>query len=132
MDFRDIKDKQKLVGMYVLYERGTSYGGTTKSIKRITKVTKTGFRITPNKNANGESYDVGLFDIERGYQKGNTGRSNMGNISRCDLISEEEGKALAAEWKRKRESKEMGEKIGAKLGTLPYEKLSKILELIGE
>jgi len=75
------KNKEDLVNRYVLYEHGQSYSeNRTRKIVKIKKVTKTGFRIEEHS---------GLFDF-KGQQKGLDGRMDIGVISRCYLLTEEE------------------------------------------
>ena len=115
---------EQLVNHLVLYESGTSYGGTSKRITRIVKVTKTGFRI---KNRLGDNIDDGIFSLVSGHQKGLNGRQNMATISRCSLISQEEAEKLSAQWKEARESKEMRSKLTELIPKMSHSQLSAIL-----
>ncbi|MDO7847656.1 hypothetical protein Q5H92_14905 [Hymenobacter sp. M29] len=83
-------EDQDLVGKYVLYESGMSFDKKlSRAIKKIEKVTKTGYRISGLPDT--------LFDF-KGQQKGLTGKMNMATVSRCTLLTDEEANALSLEW----------------------------------
>lgn len=92
MKFTDFKPEE-LIGKLVLYESGSSYGGTTKSIYTIVNVTKTAFKIGREPHPPLDA----LFSLTDGYQKGLRGRQNMGIISHCELITEEQAAKLRKE-----------------------------------
>jgi hypothetical protein len=98
MNFEDFKnDPQQLLNQYVLYEYGMTYNSKNSLyIRKIIKVTKTGFKI------NG---DAALFDINTGRQKGLNGRMHMGTVSICRLLTEEEATELSKKWRIKKEIK---------------------------
>ncbi len=87
MKFKDFENNpQELIGKIVIYERGVTYSDNySRMLDKIEKVTKTGFKISSSKV---------LFSLIDGNQKGLTGRMNMGIISRCQLITEEEADSL--------------------------------------
>lgn len=116
MTFKDFENPQDLIGKTVLLESGHSYSDKlAKRLVKITKVTKTGFRIV-------DMPDV-LFDIRDGYQKGLSGRMSMGIISRCKLLTNSEADMLRHEWALKRQKNVLKESIKAKLDTLSLEQL---------
>lgn len=109
--FNDFRPKD-LVGKYVVYVRGHSWDSDNerlKSIRKITKVTKTGFRITPSNNS-GTEYDEGLFAFD-GWMKGLSGREHMGTYRRCELLTDEEAKALSNEWKERKEKRTLIDEV---------------------
>jgi len=120
MEFKDFENNtQELVGKTVLYESGMSYSDNKRrSLMKIEKVTKTGFRLftMPDKT----------FSLIDGSQKGLTGRMNMGIISQCKLVTDEEANQLREQWKRNKEEKALREKMKAKLETMSFEQLQKM------
>ncbi len=123
--FENYKDDySKLVDKYVLYESGQSYDSNRRrSIVKITKITKTGFRIT------GE--DSKLFDFY-GHQKGlSKDRYNWSVISRCELLTESEKDEIVKIWKEKKEKKALFEDIQKLLTIdLSTDKLQEINKII--
>lgn len=112
-------DYKQLIGKWVLYEFGRSYDREhrNRSLVKITKVTKTGFRIGNDSTA--------LFDFD-GWQKGLTGRMEMGTISNCKLLTEEEKIQISTEWIEKKKKKELIEEITKSLTiNLPLSLLEK-------
>ncbi len=124
MNFKDFENNpQDLVGKRVLYESGMSYSDSKRrSITKIEKVTKTGFRLFAMPDS--------LFSLNDGSQKGLTGRMNMGTVSQCTLITEEEAAAYIEKWKRNREEKALREEMKAKFDTFTFEQLVKMKELL--
>ncbi len=124
MNFTDFRDNPtELIGKLVLYSSGMSYSSSLSgSIKTIDKITKTGFRITDKPDA--------LFSFIDGYQKGLTGRQNMGTISQCKLITEQESIEIKNNWAMKKKVNEMRKEIGDKLMSLTFEQLQDILKII--
>jgi len=124
MKFIDFENNtQDLVGKFVLYESGMSYSDSrNRSIIKIEKVTKTGFRLLlmPDK----------LFSLSDGYQKGLNGRMDMGTISQCTLITEEEANNYRQSWKRNREEKALRAEMKIKFDELSFEQLLKMKELL--
>ena len=109
MDFKYFKPEE-LLGKKVLF-KGT--------LRTITKVTKTGFRI--------ESHE-GLFDFT-GYLKGSGG--NVWSTRKfCYLKSPEEIAAIIEKCRIEKESKEMIAAITEKLPNLNYTQLTEIIKLI--
>ena len=122
MKFSDFENPQDLVGKTVLYESGQTYSEhRRKSIVKIEKVTNTGFRVSTMPDT--------MFSLIDGTQKGLTGRINMGTISECKLITDEQANELRQQWRRIREEKELREKIQEKLKTMSLEKLQ-LIDLI--
>ena len=120
MKFTDFEPKE-LIGKTVLYVSGQSYSeNRSKYIRKINRVTKTGFSIV-GINA--------LFSFN-GNQKGLTGRHNMGTISECKLITEEEANQYREEWKMKREHKIMFDYISESLPKLTQDELPFIYEAV--
>lgn len=124
MVFKDFENNpQDLVGKTVLYEGGMSYSDQrNRSLIKITKVTKTGFRL--------ETTQDRLFSLSDGEQKGLHGRMNMGVISRCTLLTEDEVNVYRKTWKRNREMKTLKEEMKIKFETLTFEQLEKFRDLI--
>jgi hypothetical protein len=124
MDFKDFQNNpQDLVGKRVLYEGGMSYSDSKRrSITKIEKVTKTGFRLFAMPDS--------LFSLNDGSQKGLTGRMNMGTVSQCTLITDEEATAYIETWKQNREEKALREEMKAKFDTFTFEQLVKMKELL--
>jgi hypothetical protein len=119
--FSDFKPEE-LVGKYVLYESGMTYDDKLlKSICRIVKVAKTSFKIKD---------DGALFDFN-GYQRGLSGRHNMGTISRCTLLTQDEADLIVAQWKQAKEKKRMIESITAALPNLTFAQLNSICAIAG-
>lgn len=71
-----------------------------------------------------------LFSLNDGHQKGLTGRMNIGTLSKCTLITDEEAAAYIETWKRNREEKALREEIKAKFDTFTFEQLVKMKELL--
>lgn len=124
MNFKDFKNNpQDLVGKRVLYESGQSYSESrSRSITKIEKVTKNGFRLFAMPDS--------LFSLNDGSQKGLTGRMNMGTVSQCTLITDEEAAVYIETWKRNREEKALREEMKAKFDTFTFEQLVKMKELL--
>ena len=120
MEFKDFKNNpQELVGKRVLYESGQSYSDSKRrSITKIEKVTKTGFRLFAMPDS--------LFSLNDGSQKGLTGRMNMGTVSQCTLITDEEANQLREQWMRNKEEKALREKMRVKFETMTFEQLQKM------
>ena len=123
MEFKDFENNpQELIGKTVLYESGMSYSDNKRrSLMKIEKVTKTSFRLFTMPDT--------MFSLIDGSQKGLTGRMNMGTISQCKLVTDEEANQLREQWKRNKEEKALREKMKAKLETMSFEQLQK-MELI--
>jgi hypothetical protein len=85
---------------------------------KIEKVTKTGFRLFTMPDT--------MFSLIDGSQKGLTGRMNMGTISRCQLVTDEEANQLREQWKRNKQEKALREKMKVKLETMSFEQLQKM------
>jgi len=120
MEFKDFENNpQELIGKTVLYESGMSFSDKrTRSLMKIEKVTKTGFKLfaMPDK----------MFSLINGSRKGLTGRENMGTISKCKLLTDEEANQLREKWKQNKEVKELREKMKVKLETMSFEQLQKM------
>jgi hypothetical protein len=103
---------------------GQSYSerSISLSLRKIERVTKTGFKITQSENV--------LFSLTDGHQKGLTGRMNMGTISKCELLTEEEANDYRRKWKRAKEEKTLRAEMLEKFNTLTYDQLLKFKELI--
>jgi|LakMenEpi03Aug12_release.lakeMendotaPanAssembly.Ray.scaffolds.fasta_scaffold811120_3 hypothetical protein len=125
MKFSDFKDNpQDLVGKTVLYRSGQSYSerSISLSLRKIERVTKTGFAITHPATV--------LFSLIDGHQKGLNGRMDMGTISQCELLTDDEANEYRRKWKRQKEEKMLREEMLAKFNTLTYDQLLKFKELI--
>lgn len=98
MNFNDFADNPKeLIGKLVLHTSGFTYSDrTNKCIRVIKSVSKTAFKITNS---------AALFSLTNGSQKGLSGKQNMGNISECKLITEDEANDLRTKWKEQKEIK---------------------------
>lgn len=120
MDFKDFENNpQELIGKTVLYERGRSWSDkTNRSLIKIEKVTKTGFRLFLMPDA--------LFSFVDGSMKGLTNRMDMGTISKCTLVTDEEANQLREQWKRNKEEHILREKMQEKLKTMTLEQLKKM------
>ena len=120
MKFKDFENNtQELVGKTVLYESRVSYSDNKRrSLMKIEKVTKTGFRLFTMPDT--------MFSLIDGSQKGLTGRMNMGTISECKLVTDEEANQLREQWKRNKEEKALREKMKIKLETMSFEQLQKM------
>jgi hypothetical protein len=120
MEFKDFENNtQELIGKTVLYESGMSYSDNKRrSLMKIEKVTKTGFRLFTMPNT--------MFSLIDGSQKGLTGRMNMGTISQCKLVTDEEVNQLREQWRRNKEEKALREKMKVKLETMSFEQLQKM------
>lgn len=120
MEFKDFENNpQELIGKTVLYESGMSYSDNKRrSLIKIEKVTKTGFRLFTMPDT--------MFSLIDGSQKGLTGRMNMGTISRCQLVTDEEANQLREQWKRNKEEKALREKMKVKFETMTFEQLQKM------
>jgi len=129
MEFKDFEnDYSKLVGKLVVYTSGKSYAkNKSRYIRKIVKVTKTGFRIY--------DFEKILFDFT-GMQKGLHGRMGMGTISICKLITEDEAKKLSSEWKHNKKIKEMKNQIMEvilnNINNLDEDKIKKIFNIINK
>lgn len=123
MKFSDFENKQDLVGKIVLHENGTSYGGVSRSIKKITKVTATGFRIEDSEK---------LYSLIDGHVKQTYPRSNIGQINQCTLITDEQADQYRTQWKEKKEKKELvtfiAAKVDQKLSLAQLNEIKKIIE----
>ena len=125
-DFKDF-NAEELVGKYVLYESGMTYSTNLyRAIRVITKVTKTGFRIS--------KLDDVLFSLTNGEQKGLTGKFNMGKISHCILLTDAERDAISREWVYNSSMKKAKEEIQLilKEGKQSLEQLNQILEILNK
>lgn len=123
-NFKDFEsDYSKLIGKYVLYESGVTYGAKSKSICKIIKVTKSGFKINGVGNENKIFYFYGS-------QKGLTGRMNIGTISECTLLTAEEAQEISTTWKKNRHTKELRKKILAEIENINLEKLEEINKIL--
>lgn len=123
MEFKDFQNNtQELIGKTVLYESGMYYSDSKiRSLIKIDKVTKAGFKLftMPDK----------IFSLIDGRQKGLTGKSNMGTISRCKLVTDEEANQLKEQWKRNKDEMVLREKMKVKFVNMTFEQLQK-MELI--
>ena len=120
MEFKDFENNyEELIGKTVLYESGQSYSDKrSRSLIKIEKVTKTGFRLFSMPDA--------LFSFIDGRQKGLTGRMYMGTISKCRLVTDDEANELREQWKRNKEERALREKMQEKLKTMTFEQLKKM------
>ena len=123
MKFTDFKPEE-LIGKTVLFTFGHSYSGKTRQISKITKVTKTGFKIDVT------GFEDRLFSLNNGHQKGLNGRMNMSIVSYCDLITEEETQKYREEFTKNREIKQIKSLIKDKIDNLTYEQLIAIKDII--
>ncbi len=123
MNFKDFKnDYSELIGQYVLYEYGKTYNTKNpQAIRKIIKITKTGFKINDN-NA--------LFDFD-GRQKGLNSRMNIGTVSICKLLTNEEAIQISNQWKLNKEIKIKKLEIENKLKECnDITKINKLLEIL--
>jgi hypothetical protein len=122
MKFSDFENKQDLVGKIVLHENGT-YGGVSRSIKKITKVTATGFRVEDSEK---------LYSLINGNVKQTYSRYNIGQINQCTLITDEQADQYRTQWKEKKEKKELvtfiAAKVDHKLSLAQLNEIKKIIE----
>jgi len=120
MEFRDFdNNRQDLIGKTVVYESGQSYSDRrNRSLIKINKITKTGFRLSTMPNA--------LFSFVDGSQKGLGGKMDMGTISQCKLVTDEEANNIREQWKRNKEEKALREKMKLKLETMTFDQLQKM------
>lgn len=120
MEFKDFENNyEELIGKTVLYESGQSYSDKrSRSLIKIEKVTKTGFRLFSMPDA--------LFSFIDGSQKGLTGRMYMGTISKCRLVTDDEANQIREQWKRNKEERVLREKMQEKLKTMTFEQLKKM------
>ncbi len=120
MEFKDFENNyEELIGKTVLYEIGQSYSEKrSRSLIKIEKVTKTGFRLFSMPDA--------LFSFIDGRQKGLTGRMYMGTISKCRLVTDEEANQIREQWKRNKEESILREKMLEKVKTMSFEQLKKM------
>ena len=126
MEFKDFKNNyEELIGKTVLYESGQSYSEKrSRSLIKIEKVTKTGFRLFSMPDA--------LFSFIDGSQKGLTGRIGltgrmyMGTISKCRLVTDEEANQIREQWKRNKEERALRDKMTEKVKTMSFEQLQKM------
>jgi hypothetical protein len=123
MKFSDFENKQNLVGKIVLHENGTSYGGVSRSIKKITKVTATGFKVQDSEK---------LYSLINGDVKQTYSRSNIGQINQCTLITDEQADQYRTQWKEKKEKKELvtfiTANISPKLSLAQLTEIKRIIE----
>lgn len=113
------ENPQELVGKLVLHESGASYSSQrSKQITTIEKVTKIAFKIKSLPETN--------FNLIDGRKKG----TSLGEISECELISEEEADTFRKLWFRNRKSREMREAITKLLPDTDYEKLIEVCNLL--
>ncbi len=126
MDFKDfINNPQDLVGKTVLYESGTTYSSNIyRCLTTITKVTKTGFRITL------ESATSTLFSLADGNAKGLTGRQNMARISRCILLTDNQENEYRIKWRDAKIKKALIDEIKSKIESLDIDSLRSIKLLL--
>lgn len=118
MEFKDFENNpEELIGKTVLYEYG-SFNNTRRSLINIEKVTKTGFKIFKMPDT--------IFSLINGSQKGLTGRMNIGTISQCKLVTEEESNQLKKQWESNKEEKSLREKMKVKFETMTFEQLKKM------
>lgn len=97
--------EEKLLNQHVMHIIGNSYDTKrSRSIRRITKVLKTGFRISEQESA--------LFAFN-GRQKIPSLKFNMGIVSYCELYTVEEINCIVAQWKIYKAKKTMKKEIKA-------------------
>ncbi len=120
MEFLDFKENpQDLVGKTVLYESGKTYSKhKSLYLVKIVKVTKTGFRL--------DSMPDFLFSLIDGRQKGLNDRMDIGTISRCSLVTDEEADELRETWGIAKKERALREKMQEKLKTMTLEQLQKM------
>lgn len=120
MEFKDFENNyEELIGKTVLYESGQTYSDKrNRSLIKIEKVTKTGFRLFSRPDA--------LFSFIDGSQKGLTGRMYIGTISKCRLVTDEEATQIREQCKRNKEERALREKMQEKLKTMSFEQLKKM------
>lgn len=132
-NFSDYESNPKdLIGKKVLQSCGTSYSGTSKSIKTIVSVTKTAFKISGKGNKNS------LYYLNTGQLKGMSGRMDMGSINECKLITEEYAAQLVKIWAENKEKRALISELeglfqnikATKLTELRKEKLEKLIEVL--
>ena len=120
MKFTDFKPEE-LIGKLVLHRSGTCYGGVYGSIKKITAVTKTSFKLEGDNN---------LFNLQNGDQRGLNGKMYMGVISDCKLITDEEAIELKKKWADNRDRKRIIKLVQDKIIVLNLATLQEIEKLI--
>lgn len=120
MDFKDFEGKcQELIGKTVLYESGFTYSEKrNRSLLKIEKVTKTGFRLS--------KMPSNLFSLTNGKQKGLNHKFDMATISQCTLLTDDEANQLREQWKRMKAENELRNKIMEKVKSMTFEQLQKI------
>lgn len=114
------ESKHELIGKWVLLEEGKTYDDNlTRSLKRIERLTKTGFGLIKSKS---------LFDFN-GNRKGLSSNSDMSTISRCILLTEDECCNIRIKWRVNRRKRELIKKIKERILGLTIEKLESIIVL---
>ena len=111
---------EKLVGKYVLWTHGMSYS-QKDSISKITKVTKTSFKIGDEPT---------LFDFTGSGRGVGSSRMDMGSVSRCEIISDDEAKEISAKWRLNSEINKMKDDVRKSIDTLTHEQLTAIMNII--
>ena len=118
----DDKYPDQLLGRLVLHSFGMTYSEKyNHAIRKITKVTKTYFKIG-DENAQ--------YDLSDGRQRGLGGKQNMATISYCTLITDTEAAAYRDEWKKNKEVVSMKDEIKTKIDSLTHEQLTEIMNII--
>lgn len=121
MNFNDFENKQDLIGKRVLNEYGQSYDrNKSRTITTITKVTKTGFRINRKDDA--------LYDFN-GHRKGLNSRQYIATVDTCTLLTDEEAKQIAEQWKAKRQVNAAKKFLLENMNNFPDETIMKLYEL---
>lgn len=112
----------ELIGKTVLYQYGKSYNqNLNKALRKIEKVTSTGFRITK---------ESGLFSLRDGYMKGLNGKMDAGTISKCELITEDKANELRKEWAENRTIKLFKDIISENINKISFTQLQSIVKII--
>lgn len=103
-------DGNELLGKDVLWETGHTYeSSTSKWLRKIEKVTKTGYRISGQPDR--------LFSLRDGQEKGLQGKQNMAMISQCTVITPAEAFALCHKWAETRKKAALVTKLTTALAT---------------
>lgn len=90
LKFSDFKNPKDLISKIVLRTTG-SINSPFLYLVKITKVTKTGFRVEGTES---------LYGLDDGKQKGGSGgRASFGSVNKCELVTDEEINQLKKQWK---------------------------------
>ena len=118
---------EELIGKRVLWENGMTYDTSCREyLRTISKVTKTGFKISNNEGKEEQP----LFSLDSGYQKGLNSRMDVGHHSQCHIITEEEEQDIKTKWRIDAVMKELKKFIKEQVDTLSENQLKAIKSII--